>query len=118
MREHQTFKSFWPFYLREHARPATRNWHYVGSTLALIVLLAALVTQTWWLLLAVPVSGYFFAWVSHAFVERNKPATFTYPLWSLIGDYRMYVLFLLGKLGPELEKAGINADGSLSAEHA
>ena len=117
MREHTRFESFWPFYLREHARPATRNWHYVGSTLALIVLLAALVTQTWWLLLAVPVSGYFFAWVSHAFVERNKPATFTYPLWSLIGDYRMYGLFLMGKLGPELEKAGINPDGTLKAEH-
>lgn len=110
MREHQTFESFWPFYLREHARPATRHWHYVGSTLAILVLLAAIVTRHWWGLLAVPVSGYFFAWVSHAFVERNKPATFTYPLWSLIGDYRMYVCFLAGRLDGELAKAGVAVD--------
>ena len=113
MREHETFRSFWPFYLREHARPATRNWHYVGSTLAILVLVVALVSQTWWMLVAVPVSGYFFAWISHAFVERNRPATFTYPLWSLIGDYRMYALFLTGKLDVELEKAGVMPDGTV-----
>ena len=109
MREYKTFGEFWPFYLREHSDPATRAWHYVGSTLALVVLVTALVTQNWLLLLAVPVSGYFFAWISHAFVERNKPATFTYPLWSLIADYKMYAMFLMGKLGPELEKAGVSA---------
>nr|WP_300543360.1 DUF962 domain-containing protein [Maricaulis sp.] len=115
MREHETFGSFWPFYLREHARPATRAWHYVGSTLAILVLIGAVVTRTWWALAAVPVAGYFFAWVSHAFVERNKPATFTYPLWSLIGDYRMYALFLTGRLDAELEKAGVNPDGTVRA---
>ena len=107
MREHQNFESFWPYYLREHAKPATRHWHYVGSTLAVLVLLGAVLTQNWWALLAVPLAGYFFAWVSHAFVERNTPATFTYPLWSLIGDFRMYVLFLTGRLDPELVRAGI-----------
>lgn len=118
MRAHTTFRSFWPYYLREHARPATRYWHYVGSTLAVLVLLGALATQTWWALLAVPVSGYFFAWVSHAFVERNKPATFTYPLWSLVSDYRMFGLFLAGRLDGELEKAGVRPDGTVEAEHA
>lgn len=112
MREYQSFSAFWPFYLREHAQPMTRIWHYVGSTLALTVLVFALATQNWWLLLAVPVSGYFFAWVSHAFVERNKPATFTYPLWSLMADYKMYAFFLTGRLGPELEKAGV-VDGKV-----
>jgi hypothetical protein len=112
MREYETFEAFWPFYLREHARPATRNWHYVGSTLAVFVLIAALVTQTWWAIALVPVSGYFFAWLSHAFVERNKPATFTYPLWSLIADYRMYAFFLMGKLDGELEKAGVTAEAT------
>jgi len=107
MREHQNFESFWPYYLREHAKPATRHWHYVGSTLAVLVLLGAVLTQNWWALLAVPLAGYFFAWVSHAFVERNTPATFTYPLWSLIGDFRMYALFLTGRLDPELVRAGI-----------
>lgn len=112
MREYKTFGEFWPFYLREHSDPATRGWHYVGSTLAIGVLLYALFTQTWLLLLAVPVSGYFFAWVSHAFVERNKPATFTYPLWSLIADYKMFGMFLMGKLGPELDRAGVTAKSS------
>jgi len=55
----------------------------------------------------VPVTGYFFAWVSHAFIERNKPATFTYPLWSLIGDYRMFWLWVTGRLDAELAKAGV-----------
>ncbi|ANM30831.1 membrane protein [Acidobacteria bacterium Mor1] len=108
MREYQTFEAFWPYYLREHSRPATRNWHFVGSTLALLVLVFALVTRNWWLLLAVPVAGYLFAWLSHALIERNKPATFTYPLWSLIADYKMYVCFLTGRLGKELEKAGVS----------
>ncbi|WP_323762873.1 DUF962 domain-containing protein [Maricaulis sp.] len=107
MREHATFQSFWPFYLQEHAKPWTRTWHFVGSTLAIAVLIYALVSQTWWLLAAVPVSGYFFAWVSHAFVERNKPATFTYPLWSLVADYWMYGCFLTGRLDAELDRAGV-----------
>ena len=107
MREHATFESFWPFYRREHAKPWTRAWHFVGSTLAIFVLVYALASQTWWLLLAVPVSGYFFAWVSHAFVERNKPATFTYPLWSLYADFKMWGMWLSGRLKPELQKAGV-----------
>lgn len=107
MREYQSFEAFWPYYLREHARPVTRILHYIGSTLAILVLLIAIVTQTWLALLAVPVSGYFFAWISHAFVEKNRPATFTYPLWSLIGDFRMYAAFLTGNLDRELEKAGV-----------
>ncbi len=114
MREHQNFESFWPYYLREHARAATRRWHYIGSTLAILVLLAALLTQSWWALLAVPLAGYFFAWLSHAFVERNRPATFTYPLWSLVGDFRMYGLFLTGQLDGELVRAGVTQSEALA----
>jgi len=108
MREYKTFEAFWPYYLGEHANPATRIFHYVGSTLAILILIAAILTQNWWALLAVPFSGYFFAWISHAFIEHNKPATWTYPLWSLVADYRMYGFFLMGKLDGELEKAGIS----------
>ena len=102
-----TYEEFWPFYLQEHAKPATRNLHYVGTTLVIAIAVFALITQRWLLLLAMPVAGYFFAWVSHAFVERNRPATFTHPLWSLISDFRMFFLWVSGRLGPELEKAGV-----------
>ncbi|MEE2527121.1 DUF962 domain-containing protein [Hyphobacterium sp. HN65] len=107
MREYTTYRDFFPYYLQEHAKPVTRYFHYIGSILAIGVLIYALATQTWWALLLPPVAGYFFAWVSHAFVERNKPATFTYPLWSLRGDYHMLWLALTGKLDAELERAGI-----------
>lgn len=106
-RRYQTFAEFWPFYLQEHSRRTTRVFHYVGSTVALGFLVAALTTLNPWYLLGMPLSGYFFAWVSHAFVEHNKPATFTYPLWSLIADYKMYFLALGGQLGPHLDRAGV-----------
>jgi hypothetical protein len=109
MREYRTFEQFWPHYLREHARPATRACHYVGTALTLVVVAVAVARGEALLLLGVPLVGYGFAWFSHAFVERNRPATFTYPLWSLIGDYRMFFLALTGRVDPELEKAGVRA---------
>ena len=75
------------------------------------LLLLALATRTWWALILVPVSGYFFAWISHAFIERNKPATFTHPLWSLISDYRMLWARITGSLDDELARAGVSGEG-------
>ncbi|MEM6745843.1 MAG: DUF962 domain-containing protein [Pseudomonadota bacterium] len=106
---HESYQSFWPFYLQEHAKPQTRTLHYVGTALTIAVAGWALIAGTVLLLLLIPVVGYGFAWTSHAFVERNKPATFTYPLWSLISDYRMFWLEMAGQLEPELEKAGITS---------
>lgn len=106
-REYQTFEAFWPFYLREHSRSLTRGFHYVGSAIALGFLALFGATLDPLYLLGMPLSGYFFAWVSHAAIEHNKPATFTYPLWSLIADYRMFFLFVAGRLQPELRRAGI-----------
>ena len=108
---YQTYRDFWPHYLREHARPETRILHYAGSVLAIGLLLFALATRTWWALILVPVSGYFFAWISHAFIERNKPATFTHPLWSLLSDYRMLWARMTGSLDDELTKAGVSGEG-------
>lgn len=107
MKTIKTYQEFWPYYLLEHAQPATRGWHYVGTCLALTVLIFALVTGRWMLLPLVAVSGYFFAWLSHGLIERNKPATFTYPLWSLISDFRMLWCFVTGQMGAELQKAGV-----------
>lgn len=100
-----SFEEFWPYYVSEHWKPATRALHVAGTALVFTSLVLAAAVSPWWLLIA-PLFGYGFAWVGHFFVEKNRPATFTYPLWSLRGDFRMFRLTLLGKMGPELERAG------------
>ena len=106
-REHASFASFWPYYLREHARASTRALHYIGTTQVVGIALFALATGRWGWLIAVPLAGYAFAWIGHFAVEKNRPATFTYPLWSLAADFRMWALWLSGRLGPELDRAGV-----------
>ena len=78
--------------------------HFIGTSLGLICLFAALLLQQWWLLLAVPVVSYAFAWAGHFFVEANTPATFSYPLWSLRGDVEMYGLMLRGRMHEEVRR--------------
>jgi len=102
-----SFREFWPHYLREHARPAMRAYHYAGTSLVVAIGAGAVATRKWWLLAAMPVAGYGFAWAGHAFAERNRPATFTYPAWSLRADWKMWSLWLTGRIGPELEAAGV-----------
>ena len=99
-----SYEEFWPYYVSEHMEPVTRRLHVLGTTLVLAALAAgALVDPLWFI--AAPFVGYGFAWVGHFFFEHNRPATFTYPLWSLRGDFRMFRLTLLGRMAPELRRA-------------
>ena len=100
-----TYPEFWLRYLRAHGKPATRWLHFTGSLLALACLAAGAVTLDWRWLLAAPLIGYGFAWAAHFGVEGNRPETFGHPVWSLLSDFRMLGLWLMGRLGPHLDLA-------------
>jgi len=103
-RRYETFAEFWPFYVSEHSVPACRALHFIGSTLSLLVLAAAILYNPW-LLIAMPLVGYGFAWFGHFAIEKNRPASFKYPLWSFIADWKMWGLTLAGRMGAEVRKA-------------
>lgn len=100
-----SFEAFFPYYLAEHSLPVCRALHYIGTTLGTAVLLYALYSQQWWMLLLFPLCGYGFAWTGHYVFEKNRPATFTYPAWSFLGDYKMISLWMTGRIGPAMEEA-------------
>jgi len=99
-----SFEEFWPFYVAQHRRASTRALHFAGTTMVLGALSAGALVSPW-CALAAPVVGYGPAWIGHFFFEKNRPATFTYPLWSLRGDFRMYRLMLTGRMAPEVDRA-------------
>jgi hypothetical protein len=94
----KTFKEFWPFYLNEHSNPTNRRLHFIGTLLVHFLLLGIMISRQWKLLWILPLFGYFFAWVGHFVVEKNRPATFKHPLWSLMGDFKMFYLMLFRKM--------------------
>ena len=109
----RTFAEFWPFYLREHSRPATRALHLVGTTLSLLLLASAAALGSGRLVLMALVCGYAFAWVGHFLVEHNRPATFGHPLWSWMADQKMVAMVLTGKMDAEVQRcASVEGAGS------
>lgn len=98
------YEEFWPFYVSQHRNATCRALHFVGTTIVWLALALAVLDSPRWLFLA-PLAGYGFAWSGHFFFEKNRPATFTHPLWSLRGDFRMHRLMLLRRMGPELARA-------------
>ncbi len=93
----KTFKEFWPFYLNEHSNQTNRILHFCGTGIVHIVLINILLTANWKLLWLLPVVGYTFAWIGHFIVEKNRPATFKHPIWSLMGDFKMFYMMLFGR---------------------
>jgi hypothetical protein len=94
----KTFAEFYPFYLSEHSHRTNRRLHFAGTTLGLAFALHAFSTLNFWWLLAGLACGYAFAWVGHYFVEHNRPATFTHPFYSFLGDWVMWKDILTGKI--------------------
>ena len=101
--EIRSFDEFWPTYIRAHSRGTTRVLHAIGSVLAVVMLGVAFALSLWFLI-AVPLVGYAFAWYAHFFVEKNKPATFGHPFYSLVADYRMTFLMMAGRMDEEVTK--------------
>jgi hypothetical protein len=108
-----SFEEFWPFYVREHSKKTTRTLHFVGTTAAMACLAGAVALGRPRLLLALPFAGYGPAWFSHFFVEKNRPASFKYPLWSLLADLRMWSLIARGAMDAEVDR--IMAEGPREA---
>jgi len=104
-KKYKSFRSFYPYYLTEHGDVKNRILHFTGTAGLLAILFAAIVLQKWWMLALIPVCGYGFAWVGHFFIEKNKPATFTYPLYSLGSDFVMFWHILTGQISKKLEEA-------------
>ncbi|RUO34271.1 Mpo1-like protein [Aliidiomarina sanyensis] len=97
-KEFKSFKEFYPYYLQEHKNRTSRRLHVIGSLLVIAILLYALISGAYLWLLAIPVVGYGFAWVGHFFFEKNKPATFKHPLYSLMGDWVMLKDVMTGRI--------------------
>lgn len=101
----RSMEEFWPFYVNQHSKPATRRWHFAGTLCSILCLIYAVMFNLWFLIV-VPVIGYGFAWYSHFFVEGNVPATFGHPFWSLLCDYKMFGLMLTGQMDREIKRLG------------
>lgn len=99
-----SFKEFYPFYLKQHSNKICRLLHVIGTTIVFALSFTALYHNNHVLWLFVPISGYGFAWIGHFFFEKNKPATFKYPMWSLRSDFKMYFDILSGKISLDSSK--------------
>tara|TARA_Y100001960_G_C14237678_1_gene616811 strand:- start:50 stop:376 length:327 start_codon:yes stop_codon:yes gene_type:complete len=103
--KYQSFREFYPFYLSEHMNPICRIFHFIGTALVIVLIISAFFNVK--TLLFIPLCGYGFAWAGHFFFEKNKPATFIYPIYSLIGDCVMFKDILIGReslINPKIQE--------------
>ena len=104
MREINNYPEFWDYYVAEHSKPMTRYLHFAGTSLGILLLFYFIGQGMFSFIPLCFVVGYAFAWFSHFFIEKNKPATLKYPLWSFISDYKMMWLMIQGKMSGEVER--------------
>lgn len=104
-KKYRSFWSFYPYYLTEHRNAISRALHFMGTLLLIVCLIAGIITRKWLWFVVIPFVGYGFAWVGHFFFEKNKPATFVYPLYSLGSDFVMFWHTLTGQIGKKLREA-------------
>lgn len=97
-KRYRRFADFYPFYLSEHANRTSRRLHVIGTGLVILTTLIALVSSRYRLLWLLPLLGYSFAWAGHFFFEKNRPATFKHPFYSLAGDFVMFKDVVTGKI--------------------
>ena len=97
MKTYKTFNEFYLYYLKEHQNYMCRVLHFIGTSLFFVILMGAFLFHKLSLLWLCPIAGYGFAWVGHFFFEKNKPATFKYPLYSLLSDFKLYFEIVAGK---------------------
>lgn len=98
IKKYQTFKEFYPFYLSQHQNIMCRRLHFMGSSLILLLIGYCVSDNFWQGLWFIPVIGYGFAWIGHFIFEKNRPATFTYPFYSLLGDWVMFKDILIRRI--------------------
>lgn len=112
----ETFRDFWPYYVGEHAHAMCRRLHFVGTSIVIALFFYAMVTRRFWVLWLMPIAGYGFAWGAHFFVEKNRPATFKYPLYSLGSDFVMWAKMATGQMDEDLRRYSVTwrppADGA------
>ncbi|MEO9210774.1 MAG: DUF962 domain-containing protein [Ginsengibacter sp.] len=104
-KKYRTFRSFYPYYLTEHSNSTSRMLHFMGTSLLIVCLIIGIVSGKYLWFIAIPFVGYGFAWVGHFFFEKNKPATFIYPFYSLGSDFVMFWHTLTGQIGKKLKEA-------------
>jgi hypothetical protein len=104
-KKYRSFSEFYPYYLTEHSNNKNRILHFVGTFLLLVSLVVGIITGNGLFFILIPLLGYGFAWFGHFFIEKNRPATFTYPMYSLASDFVMFWDIITGQINQKLKEA-------------
>jgi hypothetical protein len=104
------YEEFWDFYVQEHSLPLTRLLHFIGTSLGIVLLIFFVARGQWYFFPSFFVVGYGFAWFAHFVIEKNKPASFKFPFWSFISDFKMMWYMISGRMGSEVKRVVTNGE--------